>query len=77
MTDGKDRVTLMCLLESYFVEEIFTEGFKFSESGTYYAPPTGEVEDYIDYCKSLPQFPAPEVFGLHNNAAITKETNET
>lgn len=25
----------------------------------------------------MPQFPEPEVFGLHANAAITKEINET
>lgn len=42
-----------------------------SESGIYYSPPVGDKEDYLDYIKTLPLNPAPEVFGLHENAEIS------
>ena len=37
----------------------------------------GEKEDYIAYIKSLPLNPLPEAFGLHENAEITTNQNET
>lgn len=80
VTDAKDRVTLMCLLKTYICDKTLVEGYKFSPSGTYYSPEitaTTDYDEYINYCKSLPQFPDPEVFGMHANAAITKEINET
>ena len=35
------------------------------------------MSTYIDYVKSLPLRPAPEVFGLHENANIAKDEQET
>lgn len=80
VTDGKDRVTLMCLLQTYICDKTLVDGYKFSPSGTYYSPEitaTSDYEEYFEYCRSLPKFPEPEVFGMHANAAITKEINET
>jgi dynein heavy chain len=50
---------------------------RFSPSGTYYAPPHGDYHVYLDYLRSLPIIPHPEVFGLHENADITKDNQET
>lgn len=50
---------------------------RFSPSGDYYAPPHGEYQNYVDYIRSLPIIPHPEVFGLHENADITKDNQET
>lgn len=50
---------------------------RFSESGIYYVPPKGSYEDYVEYVRSLPLIPNPEVFGLHENADITKDQKET
>lgn len=47
------------------------DGHPLSESGIYYSPPVGDKEDYLDYIKTLPLNPAPEVFGLHENAEIS------
>jgi dynein heavy chain len=77
VTEGLDRRTLLVLLDEYFTEQIFDDNYKFSPSGIYFAPKFGEYESYIEYCKSLPQFPEPEIFGFHSNAAITKNLNET
>ena len=52
-------------------------GFRFSTSGTYFAPAKGPYQDYIDYIRGLPIIPHPEVFGLHENADITKDNQET
>lgn len=77
VTEGLDRRTLMVLLEDYYNESLLDDGYKFSPSGIYYAPKHGEYDSYIEYAKSLPQFPEPEIFGFHSNAAITKNLNET
>ena len=50
---------------------------RFSPSGNYYAPPHGDYESYTDYIRSLPIIPHPEVFGLNENADITKDQQET
>lgn len=50
---------------------------RFSPSGMYYAPEHGEYQSYVEYMKSLPITPNPEVFGLHDNADITKDNQET
>lgn len=77
MTDANDRILIKELLQDYFNERIFSDDYKFSPSGIYFAPPHGEAESYADYAKGLPLYPDPEVFGFHDNAAITKNLNET
>jgi dynein heavy chain len=48
-----------------------TVGHDYSTSGSYKVIEPGEKEDYIDYVKTFPLNPAPEAFGLHENAEIT------
>lgn len=77
VTEGKDRRLITTLIADFYTKEIFNDEYKFSESGTYFAPVTGDYESYLDYIDSLPARPDPEVFGLHSNADITKNKNET
>ena len=71
VTDDKDRRCLNTILADFYTQALMTDGYKFSESGTYFAPAEGNVESYIEYIKTLPLNEAPEVFELHENANIT------
>ena len=79
MTDDKDRRLLMSLLSTFICEDVvLNDEFKFSESGQYYAPMDSEDQNgYLDYIKNLPLNPRPEVYGLHDNADITKDNQES
>lgn len=73
VTDDKDRTLMEVILKTFYCEDTYkNEDYKFSPSGIYYAPKFSDYEGYIDYIKKLPQFPEPEVYGFHENAAITK-----
>lgn len=45
--------------------------------GAYYAPLRKEYDAYLIYTKGLPLLTKPGVFGLHENADITKDQQET
>ncbi|KAJ1441552.1 dynein heavy chain, N-terminal region 2-domain-containing protein, partial [Ochromonadaceae sp. CCMP2298] len=45
--------------------------------GTYYAPPPGSMSQMMSYFESLPLSDDPEVFGMHENANVTFNTNES
>lgn len=77
VTDANDRILIEQLLLDYYTDRIFNDDYKFSPSGTYYAPAHGEADSYVQYAATLPLYPDPEVFGFHENAAITKNLNET
>lgn len=71
VTDDWDRRCLLTLLKKYSNADILEDGYKFSDSGIYFAPTNGNIDKYIEYIDQLPLVEAPEVFGLHENANIT------
>ncbi|KXZ55711.1 DHC8 protein [Gonium pectorale] len=78
VTDDKDRLLLNTILERCYCPEIITdEEYKLSASGLYYAPSEGNRASYLTYIDSLPIIPLPEAFGLHENADIAKDQNDT
>jgi len=77
VTDDWDRRTLMAILSIYMVPGILEEGYSFSKSGAYYAPPVGTRDQVMDYLSQLPNTDDPEVFGMHDNANVTFNTNES
>ena len=78
MTDDWDRRTLTNMLSKILcVGMVEDDSYRFSESGLYFGPAHGEYDSYVEYARSLPLIPDPEVFGMHANADISKDQNET
>eukprot|EP01044_Picomonas_judraskeda_P020531 COSAG03_NODE_4593_length_1497_cov_22.661028_1_plen_498_part_11 len=71
VTDDHDRRVLLAYLNQFYCPDVLEEGYKFSPSGVYFAPPHGPIESVIEYIESLPITQDPEVFGLHMNADLT------
>eukprot|EP00743_Colponemidia_sp_Colp-15_P006229 GILK01006701.1.p1 GENE.GILK01006701.1~~GILK01006701.1.p1 ORF type:complete len:1608 (-),score=254.94 GILK01006701.1:104-4669(-) len=76
VTDDKDRKTLLCLLEQYYTPRVMEDEFRYSSSDAYCSPPEGDIESYLAYIRQLPLNDAPEVFGLHENADISRARQE-
>ena len=78
VTDDKDRRLLNSLLLKYMNIEVITRpNYTFSPSGIYRLPKNFDYQSCLDYIKDLPMSQSPEVFGLHDNADITKDNRES
>jgi dynein heavy chain, axonemal len=79
VTDDKDRRCLMSILDMFYCLDMHTPGRLLSSSGEWSTPEEAirEHRDYVRFIDALPTVPAPEVFGLHANATITKDNKET
>ncbi|CAG9858599.1 unnamed protein product [Phyllotreta striolata] len=78
VTDDKDRRLIMSLLSTFYAPGVVHKpGYPFSPSGIYAVPLDPTWENCLEYIKSLPINASPEVFGLHENADITKDNQET
>uniref|UniRef100_A0A8C9YYP5 Dynein axonemal heavy chain 3 n=1 Tax=Sander lucioperca TaxID=283035 RepID=A0A8C9YYP5_SANLU len=78
VTDDKDRRLLLSLLSIFYSWELIEqEGYHLCEEDLYYVPAHGPYQTYVNYIRSLPICADPCVFGLHSNADITKDNQET
>jgi dynein heavy chain, axonemal len=78
VTDDWDRRTLITILSKFFTPTLLEdENYKFDGSGVYYVPHEKEYNSYLKYTKDLPLIPSPGVFGLHENADMNKDQQET
>ena len=46
VTDDLDRRCLMSILKKYYLERVLDDEYRFTPSGTYYAPPEGDLKSY-------------------------------
>ena len=77
VTDDKDRRLLMTLQKMVFQKKLFDPDFKLSASGLYKVPKGEKRDDHLEYINSLPMAALPEAYGLHANADISKDLNDT
>ena len=77
VTDDLDRRCLMSILKKYYLEAVLDDAYRFTPSGVYYAPEEGDLTSFRQYINDLPLTEAPEVFGMHPNADITFQMQET
>merc|ERR1719183_3089921 len=68
----------MTALRVFYNPKILDDSYKFSASGNYFAPPfSQDRQGYIDYINTLPLIAQPEVYGLNENADISKDIKDT
>lgn len=77
VTDDKDRRTLLCILKRFYQPAFLEPSHDISPSGIFHCPEDGGRANYVDFIDKLPLVAAPEVFGLHDNATLTKDMNDT
>ncbi|KAM8878755.1 dynein axonemal heavy chain 6 isoform 3-T3 [Spinachia spinachia] len=77
VTDAWDQRCLRTILKGFFSPQTLKPGYAYSDSGTYYAPDTQDLEQCRKYIESLPNIEDPEVFGMHENANLAFQRQET
>lgn len=77
VTDDWDRRTLKSTLSRFYLPAILESGYAFSPSGIYVSPPDGDLESFRNYIALLPNSEEPSVFGMHSNADISYQLQES
>lgn len=78
VTDDWDRRCLNTILDRYYNLKVLENDFKFDRAGILKIPKLGEYEEYLkDLKDTLPMTMKPEIFGLHDNAEIVKDQQDT
>ncbi|KAJ9472161.1 Dynein-1-beta heavy chain [Diplonema papillatum] len=78
VTDFLDTRCLRYTLAKFFVPDAVRGKFDITPDGVYSIPEeVSELEGCRSYLSDLPPYEKPEVFGLHGNADITREKNES
>jgi dynein heavy chain len=79
VTDDNDRRCLMSILRQYILPRVIDDDYTYTPSGTYYSPARAEstLDSVRDHVQGLPLSEAPEVFGMHPNANIKFQLQET
>ncbi|XP_069698472.1 dynein axonemal heavy chain 7 [Periplaneta americana] len=78
VTDDWDRRTLNTILKKFYCPELVDiDMYTLSPSGIYFVPNAKEHDFFVDYTRNLPLITHPEVFGMHDNADIQKDQQES
>ena len=78
VTDFLDTRCLRQMLAQFFLPETVKGKFDITKDGVYHIPQdVGTLDACRQYLSDLPPYEKPEVFGLHANADITREKNES
>eukprot|EP00106_Octopus_bimaculoides_P013835 XP_014781277.1 PREDICTED: dynein heavy chain 6, axonemal-like [Octopus bimaculoides] len=77
VTNSWDQRCLRTILNNFFNPKILQEDYRYSSSGIYYSPTYKTLEEHLSYIEELPQIDHPEIFGLHENANVAFQKQET
>ncbi|CAL1541921.1 unnamed protein product [Lymnaea stagnalis] len=77
VTDAQDQRCLRTILKTFFKPDTLQPDYRYSPSGIYFAPLYDTIGEYRQYIEELPQIDQPEIFGMHENANIAFQINET
>ncbi|KAA3673121.1 dynein heavy chain, axonemal, partial [Paragonimus westermani] len=77
VTDFWDQRCLRTILQRFFHEKTLDTHYTYSLSGIYYPPEQEKLQDYKDYVTNLPLNASPELFGMHENANLVYQLQET
>ncbi|KAI5075577.1 hypothetical protein GOP47_0009653 [Adiantum capillus-veneris] len=75
--DDLDRRCLMSTLRRFYNPDVLSDTYCFTPSKIYISQPEGRYIAYVEYIKSLPSAEGPDVFGMHENANLTFQLNES
>ncbi|XP_067839723.1 dynein axonemal heavy chain 6 [Heptranchias perlo] len=77
VTDAWDQRCLRTILKRFFSPGILANGYKYSSSGIYYSPEADSLQAFKEYIEGLPLIDDPEIFGMHENANLAFQRQET
>ncbi|CAD7077293.1 unnamed protein product [Hermetia illucens] len=77
VTDCWDQRCLKTILKIFSSSVILQDGYTYGESNKYRDPRKKTLADYKEFTSNLPFDDDPEIFGMHENANIVFQTNET
>ncbi|KAH9277041.1 hypothetical protein BASA83_000559 [Batrachochytrium salamandrivorans] len=77
VTDDWDRRSLKSILGRFYTPHILDDSYRFSPPGVYYAPADGDLSHFKNYIDGLPFTEESSVFGMHENANISYQMQET
>ncbi|KAF1777677.1 Dynein heavy chain [Phytophthora cactorum] len=77
VTDDWDRRCLTSILSNFYTPDVLHSGHSYSTSGIYHVPKELSHSSIQSYLSALPAFDNPELFGMHENANVTYERNES
>lgn len=82
VTDSFDRICLNTLIRRFYSPDILVEGdngceYFFDDHREYTLPNLEQHEDFVQYIQKFPDITKPGVFGLHQNADISRGIKNT
>ncbi|XP_016084420.1 dynein heavy chain 6, axonemal [Sinocyclocheilus grahami] len=77
VTDAWDQRCLRTILKSFFSPATLEDSYTYSKSGIYFAPNSDRLTEYKQYIEDLPLIDDPDVFGMHENANLAFQRQET
>jgi dynein heavy chain, axonemal len=78
VTDFLDERCIECILWRFYTPDVLKPEFQLDDKGVYKIPPgSSSLDDYKSYVLKLPLVDPPSAFGLHANAQIALEYNQT